>query len=129
MYKEMAICFITIILIFSLDFITSNYTKESINEVSEKLIELKNDVKQEEITNEKNKEKVNEIFQIWKRRYDILALYLEHDELEKIETNINCISGEVETEEYNNVVSEIDKTVFILHHIEEKNKIDLRNVL
>lgn len=128
MYKEMAICFITVVLIISLNFITTKYTEESVCEISDELMELEKQIDNENKKIDENKEKVNEIFDIWKMRYDVLTLYLEHDELEKVETNLNEIKGNIETEEYNDAISEIEKTVFILKHIEEKNKFDLRNV-
>ena len=128
MYKEAVICVITIVVIFIINMISSNYTKESVNELTSELVELRSEILEENVDSEKVQAKINYIFERWNDRYKILAYYLEHDELEKVETNLNSLLGEIETEEYSDAVSELDRTKFVLHHIERKNKFDLKNV-
>lgn len=128
MYKETAICIITIIVIVILNLISGNYTKESVNELTKELSELRSELLKEDVDNAKVQAKINYVFEIWKNRYNILAYYLEHDELEKVETNLNSISGEIETKEYSEAISELDRTNFILNHIEKKNKFELENL-
>lgn len=128
MYKEAIICVITIVVILIINSITGNYTKESVKELSEELSNLRSEMLKEDVDEKNVQSKLRHIFDIWNDKYKILAYYLEHDELEKVETNLNSLAGEIETKEYNEAVSELDRTNFILHHIERKNKVDLKNI-
>lgn len=128
MYKEAIICIITVILIFAINIMLDNYTKEAIFEISNELSGLRDEILEENANKEDMKMKIGYIFDRWNDRYEVLAYYLEHDELEKIETNLNSLLGEIETEEYSDAVSEIDRTRFALNHIERKNKFDWKNV-
>ena len=128
MYKEAIISIITIVIIVILNCVTENYTSKSVSDLSNQLIELRKFISEKNQDNETAKNKVERIFKTWYKIYNLLAYYLEHDELEKIETNLTSLKGEIETEEYSEAVSELDRTMFVLRHIEEKNKFDLKNI-
>lgn len=128
MYKETIICIIIATLIIIGDVITGNYTKSSVEETSKTLLELREEITKEAVNNEEAKKKTNEIHEQWDKRHNKLAYYIEHDELEKVETNLTALRSFIETEEYNEAASELDKSVFVLRHIEEKNKFNLQNV-
>lgn len=128
MYKETIICIITVILIFIINEVACNYTKNAVNELTTKLSELREEILTKNIDKDKANLEMYNIFELWNSKYKVLAYYLEHDELEKIEINLNSLYGEIETEEYDEAVSELDRTNFILHHIERKNKFDWKNV-
>ena len=128
MYKEAIICVITVILIIVLDLITGNYTKNSVTELTNDLMELRSGMSKESIKNEETKNKIKIIYSKWDESYKRLAYYLEHDELEKVEVNLTSLNSAVETEDYAEAKRELDEMVFILHHIEEKNSFDLKNI-
>lgn len=64
----------------------------------------------------------------WQEKHDKLAYFIEHDELEKVETELIVIKSYIETEDYEESISELDKGVFILKHIEDKYAFNLQNV-
>lgn len=128
MYKETVICIITIILIIILNFITENYTKESVSELTYELSNLKEIISEDNMKDEQIQSKINDIYDKWNKRYDILAYYLEHDELEKVENNLTSLRSAVETEDYSEAISEVDEATFIMKHIERKNSFDLKNI-
>ena len=128
MYKETVICIITIILIIILNFITENYTKESVSELTYELSNLKEIISEDNMKDEQIQSKINDIYDKWNKRYDILAYYLEHDELEKVENNLTSLRSAVETEAYSEAISEVDEATFIMKHIERKNSFDLKNI-
>ena len=72
--------------------------------------------------------KVKEIRDEWESRHEKLAYYIEHDELEKVETNLVALNGFIESNEYSDAISELDKSVFVLKHIEDKYAFNLENV-
>ena len=124
------ICIITFIMIIAINTITESYTSQSVQELNGKLEELKTEISKEEqeINVQLVKEKITEIYKIWDDRYNILTYYLEHNELEKVESNLTVLKSYLESKEYAEARTKLDEMTFILHHIEEKNKLDLKNV-
>ena len=53
----------------------------------------------------------------WEKRYKVLAFYIEHDELEKVETELTGLSADLNVEEYKHCITELDTTIFILEHM------------
>lgn len=131
MMKETIICVVIIIAIIIGNVITQNYTVESVEELSNKLEELKikiSNIENQENTKDDAKEKIEEIKTDWESRHDKLAYYIEHDELETVENNLTGIKSFIETEEYPEAISELDKGIFVLKHIKEKYDFNLENV-
>lgn len=130
MWKETIICIVIIILIIVGNIITQNYTIKSVQELSNKLYELKSELSSEQtdINKENIKDKMNGIEDAWESKHDKLAYFIEHDELEKVENNITAMKSFIETNEYAEAVSELDKSTFILKHIEEKYAFNLENI-
>lgn len=122
----MWICIVIVVLILGLDIFTQNYTKESMNKISEMLANLKEEIlktNKSEIT-----KKVKEIDNNWNKMHDKLAYYIEHDELEKVDTAIITMKSYIETEDYSSAVAELDEGKFVLEHIQKKNAFNLQNV-
>jgi len=66
--------------------------------------------------------------QSWKKDTDKLALFVEHNELEKVSSDIVVIESNFETDEIDKVLENIAELKFLLEHIEEKNQLKLKNV-
>ncbi len=128
MLKETIICIIIVIGIIFGNNVTQNYTKESVSELSSELMTLRENMTQKEVDNEKVKSEIEEIYQKWEERHDKLAYFIEHDELEKVETELIAIKSYLETKDYEESISELDKSVFILKHIEDKYAFNLQNI-
>ena len=126
MYKETTICICIIILIILLDILTQNYTKTSTIEITECLSELKKEIEDKSLENAK--EKLGELDKKWDEKHDKLAYYIEHDELEKVDTAIVDAKSFVETEDYPSAVAEIDKAKFVMEHIKRKYAFNLQNI-
>lgn len=128
MLKESIICVVIVIAIIFGNNVTQNYTKETVSELTSELTLLREDMINQEVDNKKTRDKIEEIYEQWQKRHDKLAYFIEHDELEKVETELIAIKSYIETEEYQESVSELDKSVFILQHIEDKYAFNLQNV-
>ena len=126
MFKELVICIIIVLSISILDIFTQNYTKNSINIVTEQLSELKNYILEEK--KENIKDSIENIDKDWEKRYSKLAYYIEHDELEKVNTSIVLMKGYIETDDYSSAIAELEEGKFVLEHIQEKNSFNLKNV-
>ena len=130
MHKEIIISIIIVVCIVAGNIITQKYAKESIYETSNGLMELRKllEENKEKIETEELKGNIEEINNKWQKRHDKLAYFIEHDELEKVETNITSLKSFIQTDEYSEAISELDKCDFILKHIEEKYKFNLQNI-
>ena len=126
MHKEMIICVILVILIIIGDIITQNYTKNTVNYITGELENLKQSLLEE--SNEKANAEIEKIDNKWNEVHDKLAYYIEHDELEKVETNFTACKSLTKTEEYEQAISELEKTVYVLEHITDKYSFDLVNI-
>lgn len=128
MYKELVICIIIIIGILVLNTITENFTHESVSSLTDQLIGLRNEITEENIEKDEIKAKVNNIYSNWNDKYNVLAYYIEHNELEKVETNLVLLLSAIETGEYSDAVAKLNEDIFVLKHIQEKNSFDFKNI-
>ena len=128
MTKEWIICIIIIILIVSLNIITQNYTKRSVEQINQDLEQLKEQLEEENPNKEELQENMEKIMNNWHKKFNILAYFIEHDELEKAETDLTGLKANIEVEEYEQAVSELEKTIFILKHIKDKFRLEIKNI-
>ena len=126
MYKELIIIVVVITLIVGLDIITNKYTKETLESLYNELNILEKYILIEE--KEKCIKQMKKIKQEWEKRYKILAFYIEHDELEKVETEMVKLEADIKVEEYTHCISEVKTTIFILEHIKDKEKLQLESI-
>ena len=127
MYKEVIITIMIVVLIFCVDTLTNRYTVEATRNLSNDLAMIREELKDESNTQE-IRAKIDEIFSKWKQYYNVLAYYIEHDELEKVETELTMLKAYEESKKYDECVNKIDTTVFILNHIENKEKFTLQSI-
>ena len=126
MFRETVICIVIIISIVCLDLFTQNFTKQSVELIVKELSSIKEEIVlgDREIT----KEKIDELDKNWKDKHDKLAYYIEHDELEKVDTAIVNMKSYFETEDISSASAELEEGKFILEHIEDKNSFNLQNI-
>lgn len=126
--KELIISLVIIAVIVILNVITQNYTKESVDVVSEKLENLREKIIREDVDKNSSKEQISDIMEDWRDRFQRLAYFIEHDELEKVETELTSLKANIEMEKYEEAVPDLDKTIFILNHIKNKFTLEIRNI-
>lgn len=129
--KEISISLIIIIIIFAFDISTQNYTSKAVYDMTENLENIKQEISVDNInegTLEYIKENAEEVKKDWKEKYSGLAYYIEHDELEKVETNISSIISFIENKEYSLAINQIDIAIFMLEHIEDKYQMSIENI-
>ena len=128
MKKELVICIFIIILIIALNVITQRYTKECVSQMNERLDILKEASLEEDIQEENITSEIENIENRWNEFQEKVAYYIEHDELEKVETQIFAIKGFSEIKKYDEILPELEKCIFILEHIQDKTKLNIKNV-
>ena len=128
MRKELIICTIIVASIIIGNILTQGYTKEVVVYMNETLENLKEDLLQEEVDTEKVAGKITNIREEWEKRYKKLAYFIEHDELEKVETELSSLQANIETQEYKQGVPDIQRCIFILDHIKDKFSLQIKNI-
>lgn len=132
MKKELFICLGVIVFVIVLNIVSQKYLENCIDIITKNLEEIKEGVnKAREIEEYDNKELLKMLENtkdIWNQMQEKLAYYIEHEELEKVETQLFLLSGEIETKIYEDAVPEIEKCIFILEHIIQKSQINIKNV-
>ena len=125
MKKELIICNIVIIIVVIGNILTQNHTKQCVETMDQELRNLREMIIEKEIG---IKEKVEQVKETWNAMQEILTFYIEHDELEKVETQLFLLSGEIEVELYEDAIPEIEKCMFILEHIADKTSLNVKNI-
>ena len=127
MWRDIVFCIIIIVVIITVDFFIQDYIKNSAEELTIKLDNLKQEIsnKEEDKINEVDTKEVRET---WEEKYKILASVIEHDELEKVEKNLTGIYSALENNELSEAISELDESMFILRHIKDKYSFKVENV-
>ena len=128
MYKELIISAVIVISIFVLDSITQKYTDDVINEAIQDLATIKQVLQEDNINEEEVIKSVTENYDKWLQYHKTLAFYIEHNELEKVETNYVSGNSFIENAKYEDALSELEKTIFVLKHINDKYSVNLENI-
>lgn len=128
MHKELIICIVIVISIFALNYITQTYTDKTINEVKEHLESIKEELIREEPDFEKAILKADEAFNKWEELDDKMVLYIEHEEIEKVTTAITSTKSFTEMEDEGQAVDSIDRCIYLLDYIDEREKFTLDNI-
>ena len=127
MYKELVISIIIVIFIIVVENITGNYLEESIDSMELGMTDIRNLLLEKKDVKE-IKDKYDSILSEWKERYEKLAYYVEHDELEKVETNLVKLKSNIDTQNFDEGIEKIDEGSFLLEHIRNKDTLNLKNI-
>lgn len=128
MYKETVITIVIIILIITGNIITQNNTNTSVETISKELNDFKQNIIKENVDKEKAQKHIEKIKNMWNEKYEKMAYYIEHDELEKVETELIKLKADVEVENYSFAIENLDNCVFILEHIKDKTDLKIVNI-
>ena len=126
MYKEIVITIIVLALIIVGNIITQNNTNKSVEEMSYELENLKKEIENKNW--EQANKKMEETEKIWEEKNEIMAYYIEHNELEKVQTEIAKTKADVESKEVAMAIEAISNCNFVLEHIKDKNALKIVNV-
>ncbi len=126
MIKEIIICIVIIIAIIFGNAVTQDYTKQSVAELTDTLSNLKDKVEQK--NTDILEEETKKVEDKWEEKHNKLAYYIEHNELEKIEVELTTIKSNIETADYEHSIESIDKSMFLLKHVEDRYAFNLENI-
>lgn len=128
MYKELIISIVVIACIVVGNIITQNNTIEAVAQVSGQLTLLRQEMEKEDVSQEKAKKQMGKIEEIWAEKYRLMAFYTEHNELEKVQTELTKLKADIHMEEYAQGVENLESCIFILEHIKDKSALKIVNI-
>ncbi len=127
MVKEIIIITAIIVIVILGDIITQKYTANSVD-----LMIIEIDKISSDFISNKNSEKIEEnykkLYEVLENRFRVMAYYIEHDELEKVKTELVVFGSNMQTKEYEKRIEELKKAKYLLEHIKEREKFNLVNV-
>lgn len=129
--KETIIMIIILILIIASGIGIQKYLVESSKMLCEKLENLKTEIgmaKQEQKTTENINRLANEIEEEWKEINKIWSTVILHEELDMIEMSLLEVKSSIQVQDLESSLEEIDKTIFLVGHIKEKEALKWRNI-
>lgn len=139
MKKEISISLIIIIIVVIADILTSNITDKKISDMNNDLDNMREKIVFVKNLNEENIEKnnnstynelildVKNIKRKWEDNNNILSYYIEHNELEKVGTEISTLYNYSESNNFEQALDSISRLEFILDHISKKYDFELNN--
>ena len=141
MQKEIIIVIIIAIIIISADILTQKYTKNSFENINNQLDEIKiigkelekvkesqNAILESQEKKKRLEEKIENMQNDWEKINKTTALYIEHDELEKVNASMIKFKSYFELEEYSEAIPELEDCKYILNHIKEKEAMQFINL-
>ena len=133
MQKEILIVVIIVVAIITLNYITTSYTRNGFEQVNSKLDAIKN-IGNELLNEEKEEnitlisEKIKDLEDEWKIINKKTSFYLEHDELEKVNSSMVKFKSFFELGEYSEAIPELENCKYILDHIRDKEAMQIINL-
>ena len=128
MYKELVIIIIIIVLVIAGNIITQNNTNKTVETMNEELNTFRNEISSENVNKQEAQNHISKINDTWEEKLETLAYYIEHDELEKVSTELAKLKADVKTENYDFAVENLYNCIFILEHIKDKSALKIVNI-
>ena len=121
--KDIIAIVVIIVFVIGINFITDKIMSDSVFEI----ISIANEI-DIELETKINMEKVYLLYEQWDEKENALAFFSEHDELEKVTKEVKKLVVSSNNKLKYEIKDEIEQIRFLLGHIEEKNKLLLKNI-
>ena len=126
--KQIIIMIVILIIIF----VGAWYTQKFLNETSDylvsKLEDLKNKLEVSNIEENNLKRETDDIYHEWQDVNERWSVIVLHDEIDLIETSLIKMKAKIKVGNLDESIEDIDTSIFLLKHIKEKEKTNLKNI-
>jgi DNA-directed RNA polymerase specialized sigma subunit len=128
--KEILIIGIVIILVIYASICSQNYLRSTSNTILEHMQELRSEIEraQEDNKTEKAVKLSNEIYDEWQKTIKNWSILVVHEELDEIELSLLALRASVQSNSLDDALQEVDKAIFLIGHIAEKESFKLKNL-
>ena len=128
--KEIIIIVVSLLIVIIGSNISQAYLNTTGNELIEKLEELKVEIEKAQNSEENNsKDLANTIYEKWEKVEEKWSIIITHNELDLIQVALIGMKTYIEEDKYEDAMEELEKSSFLLEHIQQKEKLALKNVL
>lgn len=127
--KEITIIIICIIMVvvganFSLDYLSST-GKALIDDLNELKIEIE---KAKDSKENRAEELADSIYEKWQELEKGWSIIVIHNELDLIQLSLTGMKSYISEGKYSESMEELEKSIFLLEHVQDKERLDLKNV-
>lgn len=126
MLKEVTIILAILVLVITLGMYEQKYINNNTNELISHLNEMKNQVIEEKQVS--TMKQINDIYNKWNEIEGKLSILIDHEHIDNVGQNIVILKTGLEANEKEDIVKEIDKTIFLLNDIQDINRLKLKNI-
>ena len=126
--KEFTIIIFILIIIFGGATYTQKFLNNTSNVLVSKLENLKTDLQNENKNQDTLQKQTDEIYGQWKDINEKWSVIVLHDEIDLIETSLIRMKSKIKTGSLDESVEDLDTSIFLLKHIKEKEKTNLKNI-
>lgn len=123
--KELIISGIVIAVIVAGNILTGNFIDNKLNHIIGLLDEISPILEDEDY--EVASDKIGEIREYLDESEAVLSCYIEHDELEKVQSSLVLLESYIKMEN-DEAFSEANQMAFVIKHIEEKDDLKIKNI-
>lgn len=123
--KEIIISGLIIVTIVGCNILVGNFIDDKLDHIISLLDEVIPMLENEEY--EQSNEKINEINEYLEESESVLSCYIEHDELEKVQSSLTVLNAYIKMES-DDAFSEANDMSFIIKHIKEKDDLKIKNI-
>ncbi len=126
--RETIIILSILIIIFVGAYITQKFLNNTADLLVSKLEDLKSGIEEDKIDEKEMVEKTDEIYSEWEEINERWSVIVLHDEIDLIETSLIRMKSKIKTGEILESMEDLDTSIFLIKHIKEKEKTNLKNI-
>ena len=126
--RETIIILSILIIIFVGACITQKFLNNTADLLVSKLEDLKSGIEEDKINEKEMVEKTDEIYSEWEEINERWSVIVLHDEIDLIETSLIRMKSKIKTGEIQESMEDLDTSIFLIKHIKEKEKTNLKNI-
>mgnify|MGYP004494918687 CR=1 FL=1 len=127
--KEIIIIIISVALVWTGAYVSQNYLTKTSDELVNNIEDLKIEI--QKAKKEEDSESIalaDDIYNKWKEIEEKWSIIITHDELDLIEISLIGMKTCIEEKQYAKSIEELEKSIYLLEHIKDKEKFDLKNI-
>ena len=102
----------------------NNTTQPLINNLEE----IKNNIENHQISEAELADKIDKIYKDWSNINLTWSNIILHEEIDSIETSLIKAKTKIKIGEFEESIEDIETTIFLVNHIREKEKTNLKNI-
>lgn len=128
--REIIISIVIIGLVTTASILTQNYLEKTSDDILVKLTDLRSQLKEspDKHDTEIAKSTAEQIVEKWEETNKNWSMIVVHEELDMIELSLLSVKSCLETSEIQDCLQELEKSIFLVGHIKEKESFRIKNI-